>query len=90
MTKKAKMIGAAVALGVLGAFAGATALLADNIDEVASAAEQGITSADTDSANWYFRFGFAPRPVAVARPVAVRRWVPGYWHGVRYHRGYWR
>ena len=100
MITKAKMIGAAMALGIVGALGGTAVAFADDIDQSVAQVEQSDAS---EVSNWFVRFGFAPRVavavprVAVAAPrvvapryVAARRWVPGYWVGFRYHRGYWR
>ena len=96
MTTKAKMIGAAMILGVVGSIAGTTVAFADEIDQVASSAEEALSSADeNDATSWFVRFGIRPVARPVARVAAVRfaharRWHAGYWHGFRYHRGYWR
>ena len=92
MTSKAKMIGAAVALGLVGVIGGASVIFADDLDQAMSATAEGD---ETDANSFFVRFGLAaPRPVVVAPRAHVvapaRRWVPGYWHGWRYHRGYWR
>ena len=103
MTSKAKLIGAAMALGVVGAIGGAAVTFAGDIDQAVSSVDE--TAIDgTDASSFFVGFAVprpvvvAPRPVVVAprpavvapRVVVARTWVPGYWHGWRYHRGYWR